>query len=119
GRDSARSHVSRWPLGTTYTQIVAELREMFGAGVLAGSTLVIDGTGVGAAVVEMIERGHISAAVEAWTITAGLEVNRQKRTVPKKDLVDSIQAGFGEKTLHIRVNRPLSPLLVAGPGGVR
>src|SRR5262249_50371566 len=42
-------HIHRWPLGTSYPQIADDLKSLFAAPPLQGSTLVIDHTGVGVA----------------------------------------------------------------------
>ncbi len=75
----------RWELGTSYGAVVSDLRGWYEQSPLANSTLVIDGTGVGAAVVDMVREAGLSAHVEAYTITAGHKPG--DGTVPKKDLV--------------------------------
>jgi len=47
-------HLHRWTLGTSYPTIVAELGVMFSSHPLRDSTLVIDATGVGRPVVDMV-----------------------------------------------------------------
>ncbi len=93
-----RAH--RWILGTPYTEIVKDLKGMYGR-TLKGSTLVVDRTGVGVAVVEMIQSSALDADVSAWCITAGSNVNMQNKTVPKSDLVAAIHVGLGTDTLRV------------------
>jgi len=104
-------HLHRWPLGTPYTAVVADLRGWFCTGSLVGSTLVVDGTGVGVGIVEMIKAAGLGARVEAFSITAGLKPG--DGTVPKKDLVGAVQATLGTGRLRFVPGMPLTPTLVA------
>lgn len=102
-------HIHRWPLGTPYPAVVADVKALFAAPPLAGSTLVVDGTGVGVAVVDMIREGGINAAVDAYTITCGLKPG--DGTVPKKDLVGAVQVMLGNGRLKIAKDLPLAGTL--------
>src|SRR5690606_9358153 len=53
-------HLHRWPLGTSYTRIADDVRGWFAGDPLKGSTLVVDATGVGAAVVDSFRAGGIT-----------------------------------------------------------
>src|SRR5262250_779870 len=46
--------LKRYQLGTPYTEIVADMTALFERPALQHSTLVVDGTGVGRAVVDML-----------------------------------------------------------------
>jgi hypothetical protein len=46
-------HIQRWPLGTTYPTIVKDTNRFMAMPKIAGAVLVVDGTGVGQAVVDM------------------------------------------------------------------
>jgi hypothetical protein len=105
----AARHIERFPLGTGYPAIVSALRERFRGPPLAASLLVVDATGVGRAVVDMIRDGSLAATVSAWTITAGHRIG--DRTVPKKDLVGAVQAALGTRRLKIAPELPLSDML--------
>lgn len=97
-------HILRWPLRTSYPAIVADLKGMYDVSAdLHGSTLVIDGTGVGRAVVDMVKESGISADVRAYTITAGYKEG--DGTVPKADLVAAVQAAL--QTRRLRFARAL------------
>jgi len=106
----AARHLHRWPLGTPYTGIVADLKAMYAAGPLAGSSLVIDATGVGRAVVDMVRKGGINATTRAYTITAGIQPG--DGTVPKKDLVGAVQAMLGQRRIDFAEGLELTPVLV-------
>jgi len=90
-------HIHRWHLGTSYTVIAADLKGMYAAGPLAGSTLAIDRTGVGRGVSDMIRDSGIQAHCRAYTITAGSRPG--PGTVPKKELVAAIQVPLQERRL--------------------
>ncbi|MFO0821644.1 MAG: hypothetical protein U0792_00630 [Gemmataceae bacterium] len=103
-------HLERWHLGTRYPQIVDGLVKRFAEPPLARSTLVIDSTGVGAPVVDMIRTSGIDATISPWVITAGFKEG--DGTVPKRDLVGAIQATLGTKRLKIVPTLPEAAALV-------
>jgi hypothetical protein len=87
-------HLERWPLGTSYTQIVADVARLTGQAPIAGGTLVIDGTGCGRPVVDLFRAGE-QAGVVPVMITAGHQVSRALDGylhVPKRDLVGAMLA---------------------------
>src|SRR5262249_6625147 len=63
--------LKRWSLGTPYTTIAAAVIELFGRPPLKGSTLVIDATGVGRPVVDMVRKSGLCGRLVPVTITAG------------------------------------------------
>src|SRR6516162_10145024 len=82
--------IKRWTLGTTYTQIVEEVKAICGKEPLLSerterdswnrvktvpvrSTLVVDGTGVGRPVVDMFRMARIEAQLAGVMITAGMK----------------------------------------------
>jgi hypothetical protein len=97
-------HIHRWQLGTPYPAIVADLRQWFGRAPLAHSTLVVDGTGVGRPVVDMIRDAELSASVHPFTITAGFKEG--DGTVPKKDLVGAVSAALQTRRLRFADSLP-------------
>jgi len=64
-------HLKRYPLGLSYPRLVASLVETFARPLLSESTLVVDQTGAGRPVVELLRQQKISAAIRPVTITAG------------------------------------------------
>src|SRR4051794_17471212 len=64
-------HLQRWPLGTSYPEVVAAVGKMFSQPPLKGSVLVVDGTGVGRAVVDMFRQARLVRNLHAVTITGG------------------------------------------------
>src|SRR5262245_7630076 len=86
-------HLQRWPLATSYPQIVADV-----AGMLAkvpGAELVVDATGCGRPVLDMFRYAGLPAPMTPITITGGSEVAPADHggwRVPKRDLVSAVQA---------------------------
>ena len=87
----------RWRLGTPYTEVVEDVRALLAKPPLPGCPLVIDGTGVGSAVVEMFAKARLTARLVPVTITAGGQLGAAEHTpgkgwrVSKKDLVGVMQ----------------------------
>lgn len=90
-------HIHRWHLGTSYTQIVADLKAHYAKPPLQNSTLAIDRTGVGRGVSDMVSLAGVEARCRPYTITAGSKPN--PGTVPKKELVAAIQVPLQERRL--------------------
>jgi hypothetical protein len=93
----------RWPLGTPYPRIVADVLAFMSHSALIEPVLVVDQTGVGRAVVDMF-RGRVECIFEPITITAGSTPSRAEngdRHVPKKDLVGVLQTLLCERRLHV------------------
>jgi hypothetical protein len=102
-------HLMRWPLRTSYPQIVAETRELFAGSPLRGSTLVIDSTGVGRAVTDMFRVADITAELKPMVITAGFTPTDE--TVPKIDLVGAVMAPLQDRRLTIAKELELAETL--------
>jgi hypothetical protein len=103
-------HLERWR-GLTYPRITAEVKWLMGT--LPGpATLVVDGTGVGRAVVDgMREAGLTPKPV---TITSGMSVNRGAGgyfRVPKVDLVGVVAVLLQAERLKIARQLSLTPIL--------
>ena len=65
-------HLERVPLGTPYPGVVERVREITRHGELAGRcALAVDGTGVGAPVVDMLRAARLGCEISAVTITGG------------------------------------------------
>jgi hypothetical protein len=87
-------HLRRFPLGTPYTEVVPAVVRLLGAPPLKEHvTLVVDQTGVGRAVVDLLRR-EAECRLVPVTITAGHQVTVAEdgsRHVPKKELVTGLQ----------------------------
>lgn len=107
-------HMHRWPLGTAYPAIVADMKTLFEGPPLADSTLAVDQTGVGRAVVDLFRTAGIRTSLRPYTITHG-ESGRAS-TVPKKNLVGAVQVPLQDRRLKIADSLPLAPVLTAELG---
>ena len=106
-------HLERAPLGMPYTGIVSRVGELLGRDPLCGQTrLVVDATGVGAPVVDLLIHARLSPV--AVTITAGETVSRDGAAyhVPKRDLVGVLQVLLQSGRLKIADAIPEARLLV-------
>jgi hypothetical protein len=97
----------RWPLQTPYPEIVQAVLGYL-AGQVPGCTLVIDGTGVGRAVVDLFRA--TGAPVVPVLITAGQAVSKDQhgyRHVAKVQLVGTMKALSGHRRLRFAPALPL------------
>jgi hypothetical protein len=111
----------RWPLGTAYPTIAADLVRFLMAPPLAGTRplLVVDGTGVGVPVVEMLKERLIAARVDAGMvgvcITGGNTVSNSSPgwwNVSKRQLVSVLQVLLGERRLKVSPQLEQAAVLV-------
>ncbi len=106
--------LKRWPLGTLYTQIVADVKEIVGKAPLTHCTLGIDKTGVGAAVVDMFAVANLRASLRPVLITAGHQATQGEdgtHHVPKRELVACLQVLLQERRLEIDTTLPEAKVL--------
>jgi hypothetical protein len=101
-------HLERMPLGTPYVDVVRRVSEIMRHPALTpalgpGSRLVVDATGVGAPVVEMLRAARPMFRVTAVTITGGdkAQGNGEEWRVPKRDLMAGLQVMLEERRLKI------------------
>jgi hypothetical protein len=100
----------RWPPGAGHAAVLADVRGLFAAPPLAGSTLVIDGTAVGAAVVEMFRRCGLGAHVQEALITAGHAVSKDESgvlRVARAQLASALVALGATRRLQVVRTLPL------------
>ncbi len=101
-------HVERMPLGMTYPQVVGRVCAMVGMRGMRGQCeLVVDATGVGAPVVDMLRREGPTCDISSVTITGGEKESGGPGyggghyNVPKRDLIASVQLGLEKGELRI------------------
>ncbi len=98
-------HVERVASGTPYPLVVAHLREMVNRQELRRQcALVVDATGLGGPVVEMLRVADLGCEITAVTITGGDRERRsggQSVSVPKKDLIAVVQVALDNGDLRI------------------
>lgn len=95
--------IYRFPLKLPYPTMVDRVVNFVGSNaLLKNSVLVVDYTGVGAPVFDMLGRKGLKPV--AFSITGGNDPNikhRYKVSVPKSDLVGSLQLAIQKRTLVI------------------
>jgi hypothetical protein len=97
-------HLERMKLGTPYPEIVERARSLTRSAELQDRcTLVVDATGVGAPVVDMLRRADLGCGIVPVQITHGMRVTYHDGYygVPKRDLVVGLQAKF--ETGEVRI----------------
>jgi hypothetical protein len=104
-------HLQRYPLGTPYTAIVPSVARLASAPALAekNAVLVVDQTGVGRPLVELLRRESGLVPVIPITITAGQRATVTQdgsRHVPKKALVRCLQRLLERRRLKIASGLP-------------
>jgi hypothetical protein len=107
-------HLQRFALGTAYTAIVPAVAAIASSGPLRGAPLVVDQTGVGRAVVDMLRRSGIAGQIVPVTITGGHAVTLGQegaQHVPKKELITCLQVLLQARRLKIAQSLPESGTL--------
>jgi hypothetical protein len=122
-------HLERAPLGTPYPGVVARVREIVQKlQKLGACALAVDGTGVGAPVVDMLRAARIGCHIAAVTITGGEKQrnNGAGWSVPKRDLLSLVQVllerndlrlAKGLRELGPMCGPPRAPMGASGWGG--
>jgi hypothetical protein len=107
-------HLERWPVGTTYTKIVTDLKRRMEA-LAPHVALVVDITGVGRAVVREMAKASLPCRSFTITITQGQAVvtGPQGPCVPKKDLVSTLQVLLQSGRLLVSNALPDASVLAA------
>ena len=84
-------HLERVPFGTSYPVVVSRVAEIMQTPLLRYAPVIVDATGVGRALLDMLSRAGVRAT--AVTITGGDSVTREGDAfrVPKRDLVSVVQ----------------------------
>lgn len=102
-------HLERLPLRTPYPDVVARVRAVTHAGALARRcTLVMDATGVGAPVLDLLRRAGLTCAIEPVILTGG---DREQFggglwRVPKRDLLMGLRVMLEKKELEMSRRAP-------------
>ena len=97
-------HLERVRLGTTYLAVAERVRQIVNSRELVGRcTLVMDATGLGGPVLEMLRHARLGCDIIPVTITGG---DRETNSggmwrVPKRDLINRLQLMFERKELKI------------------
>ncbi len=97
-------HLERIALGTSYPRVVARVREMLSDELLAGQcALAVDGTGVGAPVVDLLRAAKLGCELAAVTISGGERESfvNGMFSVPKRDLMAGVQVLLEQEEMKI------------------
>ena len=106
-------HLERFQLGTPYPAIVASVLAMLATSELKGAALLVDATGVGAAVVDLFRAADlplIAVSVHGGDTASGSDTAGYR--VPKRDLVGSAQVALQQQRLKIAAALPEAATLV-------
>jgi hypothetical protein len=108
----------RWELRTPYPQIVEDTvrymnSEALNKGVKERPVLAVDGTGCGAAVIDLFRREHLHGKLVPILITGGNEVTKDSHStkIPKRDLVATVAVVTQNRTLKSSEELPLTKTL--------
>jgi hypothetical protein len=114
-QEYAVRHLHRWPLGTPYTAPEGKANGIAEdlAGLIADAgrpvVLVLDATGCGRPVVDLLRKYRLGARLVPVTITAGSQTTLQSGWwhAPKRDLAGAVAVGLERRTLHVAPGLPL------------
>jgi hypothetical protein len=101
-RSYAVRHLERFPLGTSYPEIVRRVTQIVRRPALAGGALAVDATGVGRPVIDLFTAKGVR--LNAINITSGHAVTKADDGswhVPKKVLVSTVQILLQSRRLRI------------------
>lgn len=107
-------HLHRFPLGTPYTEIVSDVVTMVGKPPLEGCSLIVDSTGVGAAVMDLLRQSSPKALLRPVLITGGNSAAMSDDGcwhVAKVQLVSVLQILLQARRLKVAPALPLAELL--------
>ena len=103
-------YLERIPLGTPYPRVVERIGRLTRLPeIRQRCTLVVDATGVGAPVVDLLRQANLDCQLVALTITGGEHAHRGHGhccTVPKRDLIATLQVMLEEEDLIIAAELP-------------
>ena len=97
-------HLRRVPLLTPYPDVVELVRELVSAPALQGkSTLVVDATGVGAPVVDLLRQSCLKCSIVPVMITGGdaESADGEVWRTPKRDLIVGLQVAMQKRWLEV------------------
>jgi len=115
-------HLERLPLGLDYPTIVEHVRRLVSSPELSRRTsLIVDATGVGRPVVDLLRRAQLRCRLMPVTITAGDRKTSGSGTwrVPKRDLITGLLVLLQREDVDICGHLPESETLVQELGNIR
>jgi hypothetical protein len=108
--------IYRWPSATAYAKVIAGAGAMLEALVPAAdlAAVVVDVSGVGKAVLDLLEQQGISARIEHVQVTSGERASQDASgwRCPQRDLIGLVQLLLGQGLLTLPRGLALTPVLV-------
>ena len=110
-------YLFRFPLGTSYVEIVEEIRRLMYLPALRGqSQLVLDATGVGRPVLDLFRQAGMGCRPVGISIHGGDAVTPDRAIsgyrVPKRDIVSNLEVRFELGQVKINRSLPYADLLL-------
>jgi hypothetical protein len=111
-------HLRRFSPGTHYLAIAEQVRHLLATATLAGSSLVVDHTGVGWAVLGLVWEqllGSVNTTLLPITLSSGhvtVLAEGGGLVVPKKEIIGSLQVLLQTRRLRIARDLPDAPTLI-------
>jgi hypothetical protein len=110
-------HLQRFPLGTSYPNVVAKIVSLLGIPPLSGADLIVDQTAVGRPAVALLEdglRNKVNCCLWKVTMVSGpaTSLGTTSIHIPKTELVGTLQVLLQGRRLWIARDLPEADLLV-------
>ena len=113
-RHYAVRHLERLPPATPYPEVFTRLTELFAAPPLRGSRLVVDYTGVGRPVLDMLRKAKVGASITPLFVTSGKKSSSDDRggwLVPRQELAATLQVLLQSRRLRVAPALPEATML--------
>jgi hypothetical protein len=109
-------HLQRIALGTTYPEVVRRVAELMRSPELDGCCeLLVDATGVGRSVVDLLRQARLNCTIRPAVVTGGFEESQGAGYyhVPKRDLITGLVVALQRGMLQIAAGMENCPELLA------
>ena len=113
-RHYAVRHLERLPPATPYPEVFARLASVFVDSPLRGSKLVVDYTGVGRPVLDMLRKAKVGASISPLFVTSGKNSSDDGRggwLVPRQELAATLQVLLQSRRLRVAQALPEATML--------
>src|SRR5271166_435110 len=103
-RHYAVRHLERLPPATPYPEVFTRLTKLFATASLEGVKLVVDYTGVGRPVLDMLRKAKVGASIAPLLVTSGKNTSDDSRSgwlVPRQELAATLQVLLQSRRLRI------------------
>jgi hypothetical protein len=113
-RHYAVRHLERLPPATPYPEVFMRLAEVFATPSMQGSKLVVDYTGVGRPVLDMLRKAKVGASITPLFVTSGKKSSSDDRggwLVPRQELAATLQVLLQSRRLRVAPALPEATML--------